>query len=46
MIYYYIICNYVINTPIGIWPLILYCFLLAARTVGAAQIAATLPPLP
>ena len=29
MIYYYVICNYVINTPIGIWPLILYCFLLA-----------------
>lgn len=29
MIYYYIVCNYVINTPIGIWPLILYCFLLA-----------------
>ena len=25
----YVICNYVINTPIGIWPLILYCFLLA-----------------
>ena len=29
MIYYYVICNYVIDTPIGIWPLILYCFLLA-----------------
>lgn len=29
MIYYYIICNYVINTPIGLWPLFLYCFLLA-----------------
>lgn len=28
MIYYYIICNYVINTPIGVWPLILHCFLL------------------
>ena len=22
-------CNYVINTPIGVWPLFLYCFLLA-----------------
>ena len=29
MIYYYIIGNYVINAPIGIWPLFLYCFLLA-----------------
>lgn len=29
MVYYYIICNYVINTPIGLWPLLLYCFLLA-----------------
>lgn len=29
MIYYYIICNFVINTPIGLWPLFLYCFLLA-----------------
>lgn len=29
MLYYYIICNYVINTPIGVWPLFLYCFILA-----------------
>lgn len=29
MIYYYIICNFVIDTPIGLWPLFLYCFLLA-----------------
>lgn len=29
MIYYYVICNYVINSPIGVWPLFLYCFLLA-----------------
>ncbi len=28
MIYYYVICNFVINTPIGLWPLFLYCFLL------------------
>lgn len=27
--YYYIIYNYVINTPIGVWPLFLYCFILA-----------------
>lgn len=29
MIYYYVICNYVINTPIALWPLVLYCFILA-----------------
>ena len=29
MLYYYVICNFVINTPIGVWPLFLYCFLLA-----------------
>ena len=29
MIYYYLICNFVINTPIAIWPLFLYCFILA-----------------
>lgn len=29
MVYYYIISNFVINNPIALWPLILYCFLLA-----------------
>ena len=29
MIYSYIICNFVIGTPIAFWPLFLYCFLLA-----------------
>lgn len=29
MVYYYVICNYVINTPIAFGPLFLYCFLLA-----------------
>ena len=29
MIYYYVICNYVINTPIAVKPLFIYCFLLA-----------------
>lgn len=29
MVYYYIISNYVIMTPIGLWPLFLYCFILA-----------------
>lgn len=28
MVYYYIICNYVINTPIALWPLFLYCFIM------------------
>ena len=27
MVYYYVISNYVINVPIGIWPLFFYCFL-------------------
>ena len=29
MIYYYIIGNYVVDSPIGIWSLFLYCFILA-----------------
>ena len=29
MVSYYVICNFVINSPIGLWPLFLYCFLLA-----------------
>lgn len=29
MIYYYLICNYVIDTPIAIGPLFIYCFFLA-----------------
>lgn len=29
MLYYYVISNFVIHTPIGLWPLFLYCFLLA-----------------
>lgn len=29
LIYYYIIANYVINTPIAVWPLFLYGFILA-----------------
>lgn len=29
MAYYYIICNYVLGTPIAFWPLFLYCFLMA-----------------
>ena len=29
MAYYYFICNFVIDTPIGLWPLFFYCFVLA-----------------
>ncbi len=29
MVYYYVISNFVLNTPIGLWPLFLYCFILA-----------------
>lgn len=29
MAYYYVICNYVLGTPIAFWPLFLYCFLMA-----------------
>lgn len=29
MAYYYVICNFVIATPIAFWPLFLYCFVLA-----------------
>ena len=50
MIYYYVICNYVINTPIGIWPLILYCFLLAvpgdiALSILGAVVAKRIRPV-
>jgi len=29
MMYYYIISNFYLSDPIGLWPLFLYCFLLA-----------------
>lgn len=29
MLYYYLISNFYLGTPIGLWPLFLYCFLLA-----------------
>ncbi|MGN0483068.1 MAG: biotin transporter BioY [Lachnospiraceae bacterium] len=50
MAYYYVICNYVINTPIGIGPLFLYCFILAAPgdvclCILAAFIAKRLKPI-
>lgn len=39
--YYYVIGNFVINSPIGIWPLFLYCFLLAVPGDFALCILAT-----
>lgn len=50
MLYYYVICNYVIHTPIGLWPLILYCFLLAVPgdiclCILAAFLAKRLKPM-
>ncbi|MEG0133890.1 MAG: biotin transporter BioY [Clostridium sp.] len=29
MAYYYVISNFYLNSPIGLWPLFLYCFILA-----------------
>lgn len=29
MVYYYIMSNFYLNSPIGLWPLFLYCFVLA-----------------
>ncbi len=49
MAYYYLISNFVIGTPIGLWPLFLYCFLLAVPgdlclCVVAAVLALRLKP--
>ncbi len=50
MAYYYIIGNYVIDSPIGIWPLFLYCFILAVPgdivlCIFAAILTARLKPI-
>lgn len=50
MAYYYVICNFVIDTPIGMWPLFLYCFLLAVPgdiflCFAAAVLARRMKPL-
>ena len=50
MLYYYIICNFVINTSIAVWPLFLYCFLLAvpgdiALSILGAVLAKRVRPL-
>lgn len=50
MVYYYIICNFVIDTPIALWPLFLYCFVLAVPgdiflCFAAALLAKRLKPI-
>ena len=50
MVYYYIISNFVIHTPLGLWPLFLYCFLLAVPgdiclCFAAAVLAKRLKPV-
>ena len=49
-VYYYVISNFVLNTPIGLWPLFLYCFLLAvpgdiALCILAAAIGKRMIPM-
>ena len=29
MVYYYLMSNFYLDSPIGLWPLFLYCFILA-----------------
>ena len=38
MIYYYVICNYVLDTPIAVGPLFLYCFILAVPGATAVRV--------
>lgn len=50
MVYYYIISYFYINKPIGLWPLFLYCFILAVPgdiflCILSAVIAKRLIPL-
>ena len=51
MIYYYVICNYVLAPPIAVGPLFLYCFVLAVpgdtalRVLGAVLIKRLAPLL-
>lgn len=40
--YYYVICNFVISNPIGVWPLILHCFILVVPGDIALCVLATI----
>lgn len=49
VVYYYLICNFYLNSPIGVWTLLLYGFILAVPgdivlCLLAAKIAKTLIP--
>ena len=50
MVYYYLICNFYLSSPIGVLALIIYCFILAVPgdivlCLLAAKVAKTLIPL-
>ena len=50
MMYYFVISNFVIQTPIGLWPLFYYCFVLAvpgdiALCILSAYVAKKLIPI-
>lgn len=50
MAYYYFVSNYMIHTPIGLWPLFLYCFILAVPgdiclCIAAAVIGKRMKPV-
>ena len=50
MVYYYFVANYYMNSPISVWSLILYCFLLAvpgdiAICFASAKISKRLIPI-
>ena len=50
MAYYYFVSNYLIHTPIGLWPLFLYCFILAVPgdiclCIAAAVIGKRMKPI-
>lgn len=43
MVYYYLISNFYLDSPIGLWPLFLYCFLLAVPGDIALCILGAIP---
>lgn len=50
MLYYYLMSNFYLGTPLGLWPLFLYCFVLAvpgdiALCVLSAMLAKRLIPI-
>lgn len=50
MVYYYIISNFYLHSPIGIWPLLLHCFIMTVPgdiviSIAAAALAKRLIPI-